>query len=92
MRGLPHIAEHFKIEVFEARFLQLLRSPLMPAPNSDLLSGCCCFSWFPWPVFPSWLPVSVWLLLRIRGFCDIVLEHSAQQQPVWSLTSFFLVL
>ena len=21
------------------------------------LSGCCCFSWFPWPVFPSWLPV-----------------------------------
>ena len=21
------------------------------------LSGCCRFSWFPWPVFHSWLPV-----------------------------------
>ena len=25
MRGLPHIAENFKIEIFEARFLHLLR-------------------------------------------------------------------
>ena len=36
--------------------------------------------------------VSLWVLLRIRGFCDIEFEKSAQQQPVWSLTSFILVL
>ena len=43
------------------------------------LSGCCRFSWFLWPVFPSWLPafflISV-VLLRIRGFCDLIWELS----------------
>ena len=36
-----------------------------------------------------WLPVFVWLLLQIRGFCDIEFENPAQQQPVWSPMSCF---
>ena len=42
------------------------------------------------PGFPGRysLLVFVWLLLRIRGFCDIEFENSAQQQPVWSPMSF----
>ena len=46
-----------------------------PCFSSCPLSRCCCFSWFPWPVFPSWLPVFFFfrvVLLRIRGFCDLI--------------------
>ena len=54
--------------------------------------GVGAFLGFPGRSVPSWLPVSLWLLLRIRGFCDIEFVNSAQQQPVCYLTSFFLVL
>ena len=35
---------------------------------------------------PPWLPVFFFcvVLLRIRGFCNLEFENSAQQQPVWS--------
>ena len=35
--------------------------------------------------------VSLWMLLRIRGFCEIEFVNSAQQQLVCYLTSFFYV-
>ena len=35
MRGLPHIAENFKIDIFEARFFPIAPTPFMPTPNSD---------------------------------------------------------
>ena len=37
MRGLPHVAENYKSEIFEARFffLQLLRLYLCRSQNSD---------------------------------------------------------
>ena len=35
--------------------------------------------------------VSLWMLLRIRGFCDIEIVNSAQQQSVCHLMSFFYV-
>ena len=56
--------------------------------------GVGAFSWFPWPVCPPLLAssVSLWTLLRIRGFCDFEFGNSAQQQPVCSLMSFFLCI
>ena len=36
---------------------------------------------------PSWLPLSLWTLLRIRGFRVFEFENSAQQQPVCYLMS-----
>ena len=39
---------------------------------------------------PSWLPLSLWMLLRIRGFCVLEFVNSAQQQPVCYLVSFSL--
>ena len=37
MRGLPHIAENFKIEILEARFFffAIAPTPLMPTPKPD---------------------------------------------------------
>ena len=35
--------------------------------------------------------VSLWMLLRIRGFCVLEFVNSAQQQPVCYLMSFFFV-
>ena len=36
--------------------------------------------------------VSLWTLLRIRGFCVLEFVNSAQQQPVCYLMSFFSIL
>ena len=35
--------------------------------------------------------VSLWMLLRIRGFCVLEFVNAAQQQPVCYLMSFFSV-
>ena len=35
--------------------------------------------------------VSLWMFLRIRGFCVLEFVNSAQQQPVCYLMSFFYV-
>ena len=46
MRGHPHIAQHFKIEFFEARFFASAPTPFMPTskPDSKLRSmGCHTF-------------------------------------------------
>ena len=36
--------------------------------------------------------VSLWMLLRIRGFCVLEFVNSAQQPPVCYLMSFFCIL
>ena len=59
--------------------------------SADFLSGCWCFSSFPWPVCHLLASfVSLWTLLRIRGFCVFDFGNSAQHQPVCYLMSFFL--
>ena len=40
MRGLPHTAENFKIEFFEARFLHLLQPPKVGGPGTMGVSVC----------------------------------------------------
>ena len=35
MRGLPHVAEKIKIEMFEARSRDCLQPPLLPTPTTD---------------------------------------------------------
>ena len=35
MRGLPHTAENFMSEIFEARFFAIAPTPFMPTPKPD---------------------------------------------------------
>ena len=72
-----------KKENLDMNQVRLLRCGILPPFSPGFVA---------FPGSPAWLPVFVWLLLRIRGFCDIEFENSAQQQPVWSPMSFVFFL
>ena len=71
-----------------------LRTVALCYPANILAAVLLLFLVHHWPVFPSWLPVFVWLLLRIRGFCDIEFENlsTATACVVSHVFCFFLVL
>ena len=76
-----------KKENLDGNQVRLMSCGILPTSSP----GVGAFPGFPGRFVPLLASsVSLWMLLRIRGFCVLEFVNSAQQQPVCHLMSFFL--